>query len=106
GHAVEEDAEDPGGQVVVAHEGVLEVRVAGCAVDRTVHPQVPAHQLVAGQLGDVERVGRVGEVLELRAQRGGRRSVLSCAARRQRLELDADVGDVGQVRDVDGRREG
>ena len=61
GEAVEEQAVDAGGQVVVAHQGVLQVRVARGAVDGPVHAQVPAHQL--GALGR-RRVEPVREYME------------------------------------------
>ena len=62
GQPVEEQAEDPGGEVVVPHQDVLEVRISRGSVDRAVHAQVPSHQLVAIDVVDVERISPVGEV--------------------------------------------
>ncbi len=104
GDPVQEQAEDPGGEVVVAHQSVLEVWVPRGAIDRAVHTQVPVHQLVAPQTADVVVLELVGEVGQFRADLFVR--VLGGATGREGFQLHADLGDVGQVGDVHGGGEG
>src|SRR5690606_26925383 len=90
---------DPGGEVVLPDQDVLEIRVARGAVDLAVHLDVAAQELApvvdAGlELGHVLR--QLGEAGAGGGGGGDRR-----AGRRERLQLRADLRDVGEVGDVD-----
>ena len=98
--AVEEDAPDPPGEVVVLAERRLEVVVARAGVDRRVDLCVEADQL----RGVGPRVVEAAE--ELADDRPVRlRGAFGGARRREPLQLAPDVGQEGVIGDVDLARE-
>jgi hypothetical protein len=101
---VQEQAPDAGGQVAVADQGVLEVRVVRRGVDGAVDPHVQGHQLawLAAQLRRL--FGQLGGQ-RLKNCPVGRGGVPGRAGRRGRLDHRADLEDVRQVGDVDLGRE-
>jgi hypothetical protein len=100
---VEEQAPDAGGVGVLADKHVLQIRVAGCLVDGGVHPHVEAQQrarVIAGvELRDL--VGRDSASFT-RVSSG---ALLAARAATKWLQLSPDLLDVGQIGDVDRRRE-
>ena len=103
GQAFQEQAEDPGDEVVVPDQHVFQMRVAGRTVDGAVHGHVQPHQVgrVGGQIVDGAEAGE--QVLDRGAlTRGG---PLGCAAGGQGLQLYAYLVDVGQIGDLDTGRE-
>lgn len=100
---VHDQAPDPGRQVVVADQDVLEVSVARGAVDHPMHRHVEPHQggpVVTRRIETANLLGHGAQLGPHLVGRGGRRSVGG-----ERLELLAQVGDGAQLGDVDRRRE-
>src|SRR5437868_5478877 len=99
---VKHEVPDAERQVEVALERLLQVHVAGAAVDEAVDLGVEAHQ--RGRIAAALALVDLGDQpLELLAQRGCQ--PLGRARRGVALEQDAHIGDLCEVRDVDLRRE-
>ena len=99
---VEHQVPDPQRQVEVAAERVLQVRVAGAAMDEAVHARVERHQRrdVVAALAALQLVQQLLELGPLR-----RGDALGGTIGGVALQLHPHVGDVGQVGDVDLRGE-
>lgn len=63
------------------------------------HAQIPPHELVTVDVLDLERGGSVGKFEQVRPHHG--RGVLGRRSGRDGFEVDADLRDVAEVRDID-----
>jgi hypothetical protein len=88
---VDHQASDPGGEVVVANEDVLQMRVAGGSLNESVDGHILAEEggAVAGE--ELEVADLVGPGAHLSAHLGG--GVLGGSAGRMRLQKLSDVRD-------------